>query len=150
MNPRVHVLALFLILLATTAGFMFSQTPGSNHAAIERQIIANERAINDAVAKGDLKAFHSMIAPDAVVVGPSGPTKVNSPEFDKTLMKVQTWNIDGSQFYWIGEATVVHMFRWTGKAIPGAKPISPTGAATTWTNKSGKWMPVSPTETTAM
>jgi hypothetical protein len=150
MNPRPRILALFLMLLATTAGFMFSQTAGSNHAAIERQIIANERAILDAAGKGDVKTFHSMVPPDAVVVAPSGPIKVNSPEFDKMLTKIQTWNIDGSQFYWIGEATVVHMFRWTGTPMPGGKPISPSWNSTIWTNKSGKWVAVLHQESTTM
>ncbi len=144
------VLVLSLMLVAVCA---MAQTPASSHAAVEKQIIANERAINDAVAKGDMKAFHATIATDAVGIDPGGISKVNAPEFDKMLLatKIQSWNMDGSQFYWVNDNTVVHMYRWTGKGSYEGQPIpSPTWASTVWSNKSGKWMAVFHQETTAM
>ena len=120
-----------LIALGGMAVAALAQTPAaSSHAAVEKQIVASERAINEAIAKGDMKAFHSNIASDAVGVDPTGIMKVNAPDFDKMLLgtKIQSWNIDGSQFYWIGDATVVHMYRWTGKGTYEGQPVpSPCG-----------------------
>src|SRR5437867_7247226 len=154
MNPRVLAIFSMAALLAMAAVPALAQTPaGANHAAVEKQIIANERAINEAVARGDMKSFHASISADAVGIDPTGISKVNVPEFDKMLLatKIQSWNLDGSQFYWIGDTAVVHMYRWTGKGTYEGQPIpSPTWASTVWTNKGGKWMAVFHQETTAM
>src|SRR5262249_59524098 len=118
-----------------------------------KQIVATERAINDAVAKGDMKTFHANLAPDAVGVDVSGITKVNTPDFDKGMQatKIQSWNIDGSQFYWVNDNTVVHMYRWTGKGTFAGQAIpSPVWTSTVWTNKGGKWTAVFHQETVAM
>jgi len=132
----------------------WAQTPAaSSHAAIEKQIIMLERTINEAFAKGDTKAFHANIAPDAIGVDPTGINKVSGPDFDKMLLatKVQSWNMDGSQFYWINDTSVLHMYRWTGKGTFQGEAIpSPTWSSTVWTNKNGKWMAVFHQETTAM
>src|SRR5262245_12012901 len=106
MKRQILVFSLGWVIVSVLAAF--AQAPAAaNHAAAEKQIIANERAINDAIAKGDMKAFHSNVAPDAVGVDMSGIGKVNSPDFEKMLKetKIQSWNIDGSQFYWVNDTT---------------------------------------------
>src|SRR5262249_3545093 len=76
MTRRVLVCSLVLGVMTTVAAY--SQAPGAaNRAAIEKQIVANERAINDAVAKGDMKTFHSIVAADAAGVDTGGITRVN-------------------------------------------------------------------------
>jgi len=142
-----------LVLVFVMAAALWAQTPAASHAAVEKQIVNLERAVNEAVAKGDMKAFHANIAPDAIAIDPSGINKVNGPDMDKMLLanKIQSWNLDGSQFYWISDQSVVHLYRWTGKGTYEGQPIpSPTWASTVWTNKGGKWMAVFHQETTAM
>src|SRR5215475_8104148 len=152
MNRRVLVCSLVLGVMTTVAAF--SQAPAAaNRAAIEKQIVANERAINDAVAKGDMKTFHSILAADAAGVDTGGITRVNAPDFDKMMQsaKIQSWDIDGSQFYWVNDNAVVHMYRWTGKGTVGGQPIpSPVWSSTVWTNKGGKWTAVFHQESVAM
>src|SRR5215831_9742558 len=153
MTRRVLVCSLVLGVMTTVAAY--SQAPGAaNRAAIEKQIVANERAINDAVAKGDdMKTFHSVVAADAAGVDTGGITRVNSPDFDKMMQqaKIQSWNLDGSQFYWVNDNTVIHMYRWTGKGTFDGQPIpSPTWASTVWANKGGKWLAVFHQESAAM
>src|SRR5438093_13619705 len=114
MNRRVLVFWSLIMTLAIAAVAAVTQTPAtSNHAAIEKQIVANERAINEAIARVDMKGFHAYIAPDAIAIDPTGISKVNTPDFDKMMAsaKMQSWSIDGSQFYWVGDNTVVHMYR---------------------------------------
>jgi len=145
-------IVLFCLLL--TVGTTLAQAPaGSNHAAVEKQIVASERAINDAVAKGDMKTFHANLVPEAVGIDGGGINKVNSPDFDKMMQqaKIQSWNLDGSQFYWVNDNTVIHMYRWTGKGTFDGQPItSPTWASTVWANKGGKWLAVFHQESAAM
>src|SRR5262247_3889928 len=152
MNRRVLVCSLVLGVMTTVAAF--SQAPAAaNRAGIEKQIVANERAINDAIAKGDMKTFHSIVAADASGVDTGGITRVNAPDFDKMMQsaKIQSWNIDGSQFQWVNDNTVVHMYRWTGKGTFAGQPIpSPVWSSTVWTNKGGKWTAVFHQETVAM
>ena len=65
------------------AAMLLAQTPAaSSHAAIEKQIVTLERAINDAVAKGDMKAFHANIAADAIGIDPS---PIPSPTWASTV-----------------------------------------------------------------
>ena len=150
---RNLMIASVLAVLVVMAAALGAQTPAaSSHAAVEKQIVTMERAINEAVAKGDMKAFHANIAADAMSVDGNGVMKVNA-DMDKMLLasKIQSWNIDGSQFHWINDTSVVHMYRWTGKGTYEGQPIpSPTWSSTVWANKSGKWVAVFHQETTAM
>ena len=154
MNQRILLSIFALSLMTIVTVFAFSQAPAAeNHAAIEKQIVAAERAVNEAVAKNDMKTFHANLAPDAVSLDAGGVTKVNNPDFDKMMatVKVTSWNIDGSQFYWADDATVVHMYRWTGKGTVQGQPVpSPVWNSTVWANKGGKWLAVFHQETTAM
>jgi len=154
MHRRLLVLSIMVALAGMAVASAVAQTPSaSSHAAIEKQVVANERVVNDAVAKGDMKTFHANVASDAVGIDPTGIAKINAPDFDKMLLanKIQSWNIDASQFFWISDAAVVHMYRWTGKGTYEGQPIpSPTWASTVWTNRGGKWLAVFHQESTAV
>jgi hypothetical protein len=152
---RKLLIACPLLVVVVTAATLWAQTPAaSSHAAVEKQIVALERAINEAVAKGDMKAFHANIAADAIGIDPSGINKVNAPDFDKMLLasKIQSWNLDGSQFL-LDQTTLPSCTCTDGreKGTYEGQPVpSPTWASTVWLNKAGKWMAVFHQETTAM
>jgi hypothetical protein len=151
-----HLFCLTLIVVACVAAASVDAAqapPASNRASIEKQIVAAERAVNEAVAKGDVKTFHANVASDGIDLEGNGVNKVNAPEFDKmiTSAKIESWNIDNSQFYWVSDNAVVHMYRWTGKGTFSGQPVqSPTWASTIWANKGGKWLAVFHQETPAM
>ncbi len=153
MNRKTLVLGSLVLPAVVMAATLWAQAPAANRAAIEKQIVANERAVNETFAKNDAKGFHSYVAADAVSVDPAGVSSVNTPDFDKMMAstKMSTWNIDGSKFYWINDTSVVHMYRWTGKGTFAGEPLpSPTWASTVWTNRGGKWLAVFHQETVAM
>lgn len=123
----------------------------ADRPAIEKQLVANERAVNAAFAKGDVKGFMSHIDKTGVSVDMMGVTKVS--EFEKMIAqtKVESWNIDQSQFVWVNPQTAVHVYRWTGKGTFMGQPFpSPTWASTVWTSRDGKWLAVFHQETAAM
>jgi hypothetical protein len=149
MSRKLFVLFCALVIAVSSALPALSQAV--NRAAVEKQIASTERSLNDAYAKADIKPFKENLAPDAVAVdGSTGLMKVLTPDFEKTMKdtKTQSWNIDNSKFTWVNDNTVVHTYRWTGKAsYQGQAAPSPTWSSTVWTNKGGKWLAVFHQET---
>ena len=125
----------------------------ASHAAVEKQIVSMERALNDALGKHDMAPFRANLAPEAMQIDGSGIAKVLTPEFEQTMkgVSVQSWALDSSRFVWVDDNTVLHLYRWTGKGTYQGQPIpSPTYASTVWANKGGKWQAVFHQETNAM
>jgi hypothetical protein len=114
-------------------------------AQAEKTIIANERAVNEAFAKGAIAAFKEHVAAEGTAVDAMmGPMTVAGmiKEFDAMAKdtKIASWNISDSKFQWIDANTTVHMYKWTGKGTYKGEPIpSPTWASTVWAKKNGKW-----------
>ncbi len=152
MKQLVKTVVVTIIALTATVVWVrqaASQAP-ADRAAIEKQIVAMERAINDGFAKGDVKATMANIAKDGVSIDPMGVTK--AADFEKMIkdVKVQSWNIDQSQFLWVTPQTVVHLYRWTGKGtMMGQAFPSPTWSSTVWASRDGKWIAVFHQETAA-
>ena len=112
----------------------------------EKTIIANERAINDAVVKVNVAGFTQFVAADGWSVdGMSGRMAVADfiKGFDQMAkdMKVTSWDITDSQVQWVDATTAVHSYKWTGVGTYQGQPMpSPVWASTVWTKKNGKWM----------
>jgi hypothetical protein len=114
-------------------------------AQTEKAIIANERAINVAVAKGNLAGFKEYVAAEGSTIDPMmGPMTVAAfvKDFDAMMkdMKIASWDISDSKFQWVDANTTVHIYKWTGKGTYQGQPIpSPTWCSTVWAKKNGKW-----------
>ena len=126
----------------TLAGSLDAQAP--NRAAVEKQIMANEQTINEAVAKRDLAAFQKLVARDGWSIDPSGVMAVT--EFEKNINEVKVepgWKIDSSKILWVNDNVAIHSYRWTGKGSFMGMPFkSPTYSSTTWANRGGTWLAV--------
>ena len=126
-----------LVLLVLAPGVSY----GQDKAALEKTLIANERKVNEAVAKGDKATFESLIAPGAMSVDKSGFMPV--AEFVKLMdqMKITSWKIDNPQIQWIDANNAIVNYTWTGAGIFIKQPIdSPTLSSTLWTKKGTKWL----------
>jgi hypothetical protein len=151
MEMNKLTIGIVALALASGSAAVSLRAQAGNHAAIEQQIVANERAVNDAFAKNDTKTFHNYVAADSFGVDAMGVSKVADMDKMMPQMKVTSWNIDGSQFYWVNDSTVVHTYRWTGKGSFQGQPLpSPVWASSVWTNRGGKWVGVFHQETAAM
>jgi hypothetical protein len=113
----------------------------SAHAAAEKQIVANEAAVNAAIEKKDLAAFQKLVPGDAWAIDPTGVS--TGADFAKIISEFKIepgWKIEGSRFLWINDTTVVHAYRWIGKGtMMGQKLPSPAWCSTVWSLKNGQW-----------
>jgi hypothetical protein len=122
-------------------------------AQAEKTIIANERAVNAAFAKGNLAGFKEHVAAEGWAIDPMmGPMAVAEfmKDFEKNAkeMTIASWDISDSKFQWVDPNTAVHIYKWTGKGTYQGQPLpSPTWSSTLWTKKNGKWSAVFHQET---
>jgi hypothetical protein len=131
------------VAIAAGVGYVRAQD-----AQAEKTIIANERAVNDAVAKGTVAGFKQHVAADGWAIDPmTGRAPV--ADFIKDFaamtkdMKITSWDITDSKVQWVDANTAVHSYKWTGKGTYQGQPVpSPTWASTVWTKKNGQWMAV--------
>jgi Domain of unknown function (DUF4440) len=124
-------------------GLVTAQT-ASDRTAVQKQVVAHEKAIIDAIVKNDPKTFHSYVLPDSFAM--SGEGVVKAAEFDKMMSQMQAdckftkWSLTDSTFYWVNDNTVIHMYKVTGDATCKGQPVPPTWNSSVWTNKGGKWL----------
>ena len=124
-----------LLLIATTA-----QAQPPNKAAVEKAVLANETAVNEAMAKHDLAGFKKFVPADSWSVDPGGLMTV--ADFEKNFAQVMVepgWKIDNSKVLWINENIVVHTYRWTGKGTYMGQAFGDTYSSTVWVNRGGNW-----------
>ena len=125
-------------------------------AQTEKMLIANERAVNEAVVKGDAAAFKQHVSVDGWAMdGMSG--RMSVADFLKTFpqmvkdMKIASWDISDFKTVWADPNTAIVTYKWTGKGTYQGQPIpSPTWASTVWTKRNGKWTAVFHQESAAM
>jgi hypothetical protein len=131
-----------------------AQAATGARAAAEKTLLANERAVNDAVAKGDAARFRSMVAEDSWAIDPMSG-RMSTAEFLKGFdqmtkdMKMTSWDISDSKVFWIDQNAAVHTYKWTGQGTYQGQPIpSPVWASTVWARRAGKWQAIFHQEST--
>jgi len=117
---------------------------GTDRTAVQKQIVASEKAVIDAVLKNDPKTFHSYLLPDGFAMASQGVLAV--ADFDPVMKqqavdcKITKFELPESRFYWINDTTVVHMFKQTFEGTCKGEPATANWSSTVWTNKGGKWL----------
>jgi hypothetical protein len=152
---RVITTVVALTLFASAAGAQTAAkkpaaSGATDKAAIEKTLIANEQKVSDAVQKGDVATFQSMVASDGWAIDETGLMSV--ADFVKMLKpgmsKITDSKLDSFKVQWVSADVAVLTYVWTGKGTFGDMPVkSPTLASTTWANRNGKWQAVFHQET---
>jgi len=144
---RRHALVA-LVFFAMTATPLLAQD-----AATEKTLIANERAVIDAFAKGNRAAFEKFVSRDGFGVDPMMGRMTNA-ETLKTFeqmtkdMKITSWTMTEEKVLWADANTAILNYTWTGKGSYQGQPIpSPTFASTVWTKRGGNWVAIFHQET---
>jgi hypothetical protein len=110
-------------------------------STLDKALIANERKLNDAVAKGDKATFLAMIAPGAWMADGGGFMKAADlgPMFEQ--IKISNWAIADEKVLWADANTAIVTYKWTGSGTFQGQPVaSPTYASTVWAKKGDKWV----------
>lgn len=114
----------------------------------EKLLIANERALLDAVAKADKASYQSLILPEGVWTMKSGfvPMQLLADGLD--AFKLTKWDIVNPHVLWLGDDSALVSYAWTGTGTFGDQPLAPTTlASTVWVKRGGKWLAVHHQET---
>lgn len=136
----MRTLTLTVSTLAFVAGAAYAQ--GTGAAAIEQQLMANERAINEAVMKGDTKTFTSLLSPDSTATDGTGT--MLAADFAKVMpmLKITSQKLDAMKVAWLTPDAALVSYTWSGTGtMQGEKIPSLSYATTVWVKqKDGKWL----------
>ena len=115
--------------------------PVSTANTLDKALVANERKMNDAVAKGDKAAFVSLVSPNAWSADGGGFMKVSDfvAAFDQ--IKVTSWAMSDEKVNWIDGNNAIVTYKWVGAGTFQGQPIPATVyVSTVWTKKGDKWV----------
>jgi ketosteroid isomerase-like protein len=136
------------------AAYVAAQTAQNSEA--EKMLIANERAINEAILKGNLAGFKQHVASDGWAIDPM-MGRMATAEFLQTFdqvakdLKITSWEITDTKTIWADPNTAVLTYKWTGMGTYQGQPIpSPVWASTVWTKRGGKWTAIFHQESSSM
>ena len=140
------------IVMAVVAGVSLP----AQDAQGEKAIIAAERAIHEAIVKGNVAAFKQHVTADSFAID-SMMGRMSTAEFIKGFdainkdMKMESWDLTETKVIWQDANNAVLTYKWTGKGTYQGQPIpSPVWASTVWTKRNGKWTAVFHQETIPM
>jgi hypothetical protein len=126
------------------------QTAASQPAdTTDATLIANERALLDAVAKADKASFSSLfLTTDGVWTTKTGFVPAGLLVNGLDAFKVTKWEIVNPHVTRLDAESAVVLYSWTGAGTFGNQPLAPvTLASTVWTRRNGKWQAVHHQET---
>ena len=130
--------------VAMMAGVLLCATVAwaQNNDAAEKQLIANERMITEAVNRKDLKTFHAMVDPAGIGVDAVGFTRVSDMDKMFQQMNITESRIDQERVIWLSPDVAVVAYRWTGRGTYQGMPVpSPTYGSTIYAKqRNGQWL----------
>lgn len=132
------ILGQLTAMLAVAVASLNGQTPSS---ASDIALITNERALYDAVGKGDRTAFLSLVLPEAVWATKQGfvPAKLLADGLDGYALT--KWEIINPRVTWLTSDSAVVIYAWQGSGTFQNQALAPTTlASTVWTKRDGKWV----------
>jgi hypothetical protein len=115
-------------------------------------IVAQERAVLDAVVKNDTAAFNRALGSDFVYVDVRGPVRWELAKTTAMLMdcKTTSLSIDNPQTTRVGKDLVVLTYMSAGDQMCGGqKAPSPVYSMSVWQMRGGRWVVVAHSETPA-
>jgi hypothetical protein len=127
-----------LIAMLLAAAGIHAQTTAS---VPDTTLIANERALYDAVGKADRTAFLSLVLPEAVWTTKQGfvPAKLLADRLDAYALT--KWEIVNPRVTWLGSDSALVIYAWQGSGTFQKQALAQTTlASTVWTKRDGKWV----------
>jgi len=132
-----------ILLLALVVTDAQEKTGAKTNDATNEALIANERALQNAVAKADKAAFLSLVLPDGVWATKIGfiPMKLLADGLDD--FQLTKWDMVNPHVTRLDENSAIVLYAWRGMGTFHNQPVASTIlASTVWTRRGGKWLAV--------
>lgn len=145
MTKTVGMLSAILLALAVTD----AQEKSGAKPMEDATLIANERALLDAVAKADKPSFQSLVLlPEGIWATKLGFIPMNLLVDRLDDFKLTRWDIVNPRVTWLDKDSAILLYAWAVTGTFGNQPLaSTTLASTVWTRRNGKWLAVHHQET---
>jgi hypothetical protein len=146
-----HIVALALVILPAAASIAGAQNTAAPQA--DPAIVAQERAVLDALVKPDTAAFNRALGSDFVYVDGRGAVRWDRAKTTAMLMDCPPgkWSIDNPETSKAGNDVVVLTYSSSGdQTCGGQKMPSPVNSLSVWQNRGGRWVAVAHSETPAV
>jgi len=149
---RAAVVALMTVLVAggragAQAGKQAAKSPASPAATA---IIAQEKALLDALVKNDIPTFNKALGSDFVYVDPNGATRWELSKSADMLKGCTTKNLsmENPEVTPVGSDILVLTYKVSAdQTCNGQKAPSPMLSMSVWQKRGGKWVAVAHSET---
>ena len=142
------IVALGVFALALSAAGAQGKPPANVDEATRRVLIANERALYEALAKRDKAAFQSLVALDGVWTTPGGFVPMKAFADGLASYELPTWSLENVGVIWTDGSSALVLYARLGGGTFGRQPLESTLLASTlWTKRDGKWLAVHHQET---
>jgi hypothetical protein len=146
MNRIIGVISAMLLALAVTEAQQ--KTLATPNDTTEKTLVANERALYDAVAKADKGSFQSLVLPEGVWTTPLGFTPMNLLADALDNFQLPKWGMENPRVIWSDDNSALLLYARTGGGTLGEQRFAATTLASTlWTKRNGKWVAVYHQET---
>ena len=139
MRKMIGVLS--AVLLAVAVAQAQDKSAAKPNDSAEKTLIANERALQEAVAKADKASFLSLVVPDGTWTTKQGfvpmALLVNALE----QFQLTQWDVVNPHVTWIDNDSAIVVYVWTGAGRFHGQPLaSPTLASTVWARRDARWL----------
>jgi Domain of unknown function (DUF4440) len=143
------IVGIISAVLTTLAVAQAQNNPAAKPASpLETTLVANERALYDAVVKGDKAAFQSLVVADGVWAHKTGFLPMNLMADGLAYFTVTTWDIVNPHVTPIDDSAAIVMYSLAGAGTVMGQPVAPyILASTVWVRRDGKWRAVHHQET---
>jgi hypothetical protein len=136
MRTAVGAIAAVTLVAGSLAGASAKQ-------ASEATLIANERALYEALAKHDAERFGALILPAGFWATPSGFVPMDRLAAWLSAFELPRWGIENPRVVWTEGNSALVLYVRTGGGRFGDRPFAAmTLASTLWTKRDGKWVAV--------
>jgi len=137
-----------LVALATAIG---AQNQTAPDAETVKLILRNERALYDAIAKGDRAAFQALVSSDGSWTTPAGTVSMDALADRLGAIELPASSIEDPRVVGMDGASAGLTYMRTGGGRFGDRPFAPlVTASTLWTKRDGRWVAVNHQESDSM
>jgi hypothetical protein len=139
MRKMAIILAVWVVVAIASADGQ-EKPPVQAKDAFDQALIANERALQTAVAKADKSAFVSLVLPEGVWTTRQGFIPMNLLSDGLLGFDVTKWEIVNPHVTRLTDDSAVVLYTWSGTGTLHGQPLPSTAlASTVWTRREGKW-----------